>query len=121
MMHVTRLRVGQNLSFSVITDQVAKNLPDSTHLNDEPAGLRISLRSLSTIVDRDGSDRLRMIAYAPAILVIISVLAIELGFGNFRASLGSWLPLVEVSAVLASVLAGTLWFGWGRRVWQQRP
>jgi hypothetical protein len=27
---------------------------------------------------------------------------------------GSWLPLVEVFAILASVLAGTLWCGWGQ-------
>jgi signal transduction histidine kinase len=55
-----------------------------------------------------------MIAYAPAMIVIAAVLAIELGLGGIRANSGSWLPLVEVFGVMGSVLAGTLWFGWGQ-------
>ena len=66
------------------------------------------------MTESDGADRLRIVAYAPAMLIITTVLAIELGFGGFRATAGSWLPLVEVFAILASVLAGTLWFGWGQ-------
>ena len=45
---------------------------------------------------------------------IATVLAMELGFDGFRSTAGSWLPLVEVFTILASVLAGTLWFGWGQ-------
>lgn len=45
---------------------------------------------------------------------ITTVLAIEPGFGGFRSTAGSWLPLVEVFAILVSVLAGTLWCGWGQ-------
>jgi len=101
-------------SGSAITDQVANNLLGSTHLNDEPTGLKRSLRSMRSITEGDGADRLRMVAYAPAFLIIATVLAIELGFGGFRSTAGSWLPLVEVFAILASVLAGTLWFGWGQ-------
>ncbi len=62
----------------------------------------------------DGADRLRLIAYAPAMVIVLVVLAIELGVGDLRTSNGSWLPLTEVFAVMASVLAGTLWFGWGQ-------
>ncbi|MDG0867651.1 ATP-binding protein [Candidatus Lucifugimonas marina] len=69
---------------------------------------------MRSVTKSDGADRLRMIAYAPAMAVIVTVLAIELGLGGFRQSAGSWLPLVEVFAVMASVLAGTLWFGWGQ-------
>jgi len=100
-----------NSSCSVITNQVANYLRSSTHVNDEHIGLTGSMRS---IMNTDGADRLRMITYAPAMVIIVSVLAIELGFGGFRSTAGTWLPLVEVFAVMASVLAGTLWFGWGQ-------
>jgi signal transduction histidine kinase len=83
-------------------------------LNDEPIGFRRSLRSVRSLADGDGAERIRLIAYSPAIFVIIAVLAIELGFNGIRSSAGAWLPLVEVTAVLTSVLAGTLWFGWGQ-------
>jgi hypothetical protein len=52
-----------------------------------------------------------MIAYAPAVTIIIAVILIELGLDGFRSSASSWLPLIEVSAVLGGVLAGALWFG----------
>ena len=107
----TRLRVVVYSSCSVITDQVANNLRSSTHLNDERVGLLGTMRS---VTKSDGADRLRMIAYAPAMIVIVAVLAIELGVGNIGDSAGTWLPLVEVFAIMASVLAGTLWFGWGQ-------
>jgi hypothetical protein len=55
-----------------------------------------------------------MVAYEPAFLVLTTVLVIEPGFGGFRSTAGSWLPLVEVFAILASVLTATLWFGWGQ-------
>jgi signal transduction histidine kinase len=93
---------------------VANNLAGSTHLDDEPYGLKSSLGSALNFAKSDGSDRLRMVAYAPAMVAIITVLAIELGIGGIRASAGTWLPLVEVFSVMASVLAGTLWFGWGQ-------
>ena len=93
---------------------MANNLPGSTHSNDEPFGLKRSLRSIRSITESDGADRLRVVAYAPAFLIIAIVLAIELGFGGFRSSTGSWLPLVEVFAIMISVLIGTLWFGWGQ-------
>ena len=48
----------------------------------------------------DGADRFRMIAYAPAVTIIIAVILIELGLDGFRSSASSWLPLIEVSAVL---------------------
>ena len=114
MTHATRLRVAVFSSCSAITDQVANNLLGSTHSNDVPNGLKRSLRSVRSITESDGADRLRMVAYAPAFLIIAAVLAIELGFGGFRSTAVSWLPLVEVFAILASVLAGTLWFGWGQ-------
>jgi hypothetical protein len=101
-------------SCAAITEQVANNLPGSTHSNDEPFGLKRSLRSIRSITESDGADRLRVVAYAPAFLTIAIVLAIELGFGGFRSSTGSWLPLVEVFAIMTSVLIGTLWFGWGQ-------
>ena len=69
---------------------------------------------MRSVTKSDGADRLRMIAYAPAMVIIVAVLAIELGFGGIRSSAGSWLPLAEVFAVMGSVLAGTLWFGWGQ-------
>ena len=78
-------------------------------MKDGPKGLRRSLRSLAA---NDGADRFRMIAYAPAAAIIITVLVIELGLHGLRSSASSWLPLVEVSAVLGGVLAGALWFGW---------
>lgn len=106
-----RRRVAVISSCSVITDQVANNLRSSTHSNDEQIGLLGSMRS---ITKSDGADRLRMIAYAPAMFAILAVLAIELGVGGFRTSAGTWLPLVEVFAVMATVLGGTLWFGWGQ-------
>ena len=111
MTHATRLRVAVFSSCSAITDQVANNLLGSTHSNDVPNGLKRSLRSVRSITESDGADRLRMVAYAPAFLIIAAVLAIELGFGGFRSTAVSWLPLVEVFAILASLLAGTLWFG----------
>jgi len=96
---------------SVTTNQVANNSRSSTHSNTEPTGLAGSVRSISK---SDGADRLRMIAYAPAMIIIVAVLSIELGLGGIRESAGSWLPLVEVFSVMTSVLAGTLWFGWGQ-------
>ncbi|MCI0870669.1 MAG: hypothetical protein J4O07_02555 [Chloroflexi bacterium] len=78
-------------------------------MKDEPNRLRRSLRLLAA---NDGADRFRMIAYAPATAIIITVLVIELGLNGLRSSASSWLPLVEVSAVLGGVLAGALWFGW---------
>ena len=114
MTHATRLRVAVFSSCSAITDQVANNLPSSTHSNDGPNGLKRSVRSLRSITESDGADRLRMVAYAPSIVIIVAVLAIELGFGGFRSTAGSWLSLIEVFAILASVLVGTLWFGWGQ-------
>lgn len=60
----------------------------------------------------DGADRFRMIAYAPAIVIIIAVLVIELGLDGLRSSTGAWLPLAEVAVVMGGVLAGSLWFGW---------
>ena len=111
---MTQFRADLNPSCSVNTGQVPNNLPSSTHLNDEPTGFRRSLRSVRSLADGDGAERIRLIAYSPAIFVIIAVLAIELGFNEIRSSAGAWLPLVEVTAVLTSVLAGTLWFGWGQ-------
>jgi uncharacterized membrane protein YtjA (UPF0391 family) len=111
---LTQFRADLNPSCSVNTGQVPNNLPSSTHLNDEPTGFRRSLRSVRSLADGDGAERIRLIAYSPAIFVIIAVLAIELGFNGIRSSAGAWLPLVEVTAVLTSVLAGTLWFGWGQ-------
>ncbi len=67
------------------------------------------MRSFAT---GDGADHFRMITYAPAFAIIIAVLVIELGLSGFRSSASSWLPLAEVSAVLGSLLAGSLWFGW---------
>ncbi len=90
---------------------MANNLRSSTQIDKEYAGLYSSLRSFTKT---DGADRLRLIAYAPAMVVIIIVLVLELGAGGFSSSAGSWLPLAEVSAVLGSVLGGTLWFGWGQ-------
>jgi signal transduction histidine kinase len=113
-MHATRLRVALNSSGSVITGQVANNLAGSTHLEDEQIGLKRSLRSVRGFTKSDGSDRLRMVAYAPAMVAIVAVLSIELGLSGIRAGAGSWLPLIEVFSVMASVLAGTLWFGWGQ-------
>jgi signal transduction histidine kinase len=55
-----------------------------------------------------------MIAYAPAIVTIVTVLAIQLGAGGYKDTAGSWLPLAQVFAVMGSVLGGTLWFGWGQ-------
>lgn len=69
---------------------------------------------MRAVTKSDGADRLRMVAYAPAIVITVTVLAIELGIGGFRAVTPSWLALVEVFAVMASVLGGTLWFGWGQ-------
>ena len=108
-MHTARLCGVASPSCSVISDQVAKNTQGSTHLKGGPKRLRSSLRSLA---ENDGADRFRMIAYAPAAAIIISVLAIELGLDGLRSSTSSWLPLVEVSAVLGGVLGGALWFGW---------
>ena len=79
------------------------------HLGVGTARLRRSLRSLAA---NDGADRFRLIAYAPAIAIILAVLLVELGLGGLRSNTGSWLPLVEVSGVLGAVLAGALWFGW---------
>ena len=90
---------------------MAKNSRSSTNLNEERIGLVGTVRSLA---DPDGADRLRLIAYAPAIVIIAVVLAIEVGVGGVRQSTGSWLQLVEVFAIMASVLGGTLWFGWGQ-------
>lgn len=70
--------------------------------------------TVRSIARSDGADRLRMIAYAPAMAIIAIVFAIELGVGGYRQNAGSWLPLVEVFAVMGSVLGGTLWFGWGQ-------
>ncbi|MEE8045487.1 MAG: GAF domain-containing protein, partial [Dehalococcoidia bacterium] len=83
-------------------------------MNDETGGLRASLRSVRAVTKSDGSDRLRMIAYAPALVIIFTVLAIELGIGGIRENAAPWLPLVEVFGVMASVLGGTLWFGLGQ-------
>jgi signal transduction histidine kinase len=110
-MYAARSRVAQISSNSASVGQVALISPSSTHLDDEKNVLRRSIRSLT---DSDGADRLRLVAYAPAIVVIAAVLAIELGFGGFRSNAGSWLPMAEVFAVMASVLGGTLWFGWGQ-------
>lgn len=90
---------------------MANNLLSSENLEGERTGLKGAIRALT---DTDGADRLRLIAYAPAIFITVVVLAIELGLGGIRGTAGSWLPLAEVSVVMASVLAGTLWFGRGR-------
>ncbi len=92
-------------SCSAETNQVANNLQSSTHLNDDRVGLISTMRSITS---SDGADRLRMIAYAPAMVAIAAVLTIELGLGGIRANSGSWLPLVEVAAVMVSGLAATL-------------
>jgi signal transduction histidine kinase len=110
-MNAVQLCIAINSSCSVITGQVANNLRSSAQLNEEQVGLMGTMRS---ITNTDGADRLRMIAYAPAIVIIVAVFAIEFGLGGFRNTAGSWLPLVEVFAVMARVLAGTLWFGWGQ-------
>jgi signal transduction histidine kinase len=90
---------------------VANNLPRSTELSEERIGLVGTVRSITRT---DGADRLRMIAYAPAIVTIVTVLAIQLGAGGYKDTAGSWLPLAQVFAVMGSVLGGTLWFGWGQ-------
>ena len=110
-MNAVQLCIAINSSCSVITGQVANNLRSSTQLNEERVGLLGRMRS---ITNTDGADRLRMIAYAPAILIIVAVFAIQFGFGGYKDTAASWLPLVEVFAVMASVLVGTLWFGWGQ-------
>jgi signal transduction histidine kinase len=110
-MPAAQICVAANSSCSVTAIQVANNLRSSTQIDKEYAGLYSSLRSFTKT---DGADRLRLIAYAPAVVVIIIVLVLELGAGGFGSSAGSWLPLAEVSAVMGSVLGGTLWFGWGQ-------
>ncbi len=90
---------------------MANNLPRSTELSEERIGLVGTVRSITRT---DGADRLRMIAYAPAIVTIVTVLAIQLGAGGYKDTAGSWLPLAQVFAVMGSVLGGTLWFGWGQ-------
>ena len=110
-MPAAQICVAAKSSCSVTAIQVANNLRSSTQIDNKYAGLYSSLRSFAKT---DGADRLRMIAYAPAVVTIVIVLAIEFGVGGIRNSVGSWLPLAEVAAVLGSVLAGTLWFGWGQ-------
>lgn len=110
-MDVVQLCIPLKSSCSVITDQVANNLPRSTELSEEQIGLVGTVRSIART---DGADRLRMIAYAPAIMTIVTVLAIQLGAGGYKDTAGSWLPLAQVFAVMGSVLGGTLWFGWGQ-------
>lgn len=110
-MPAAQICVAANSSCSVTAIQVANNLRSSTQIDKEYAGLYSSLRSFTKT---DGADRLRLIAYAPAVVVIIIVIVLELGAGGFGSSAGSWLPLAEVSAVMGSVLGGTLWFGWGQ-------
>ena len=116
-MPAAQICVAANSSCSVTAIQVANNLRSSTQIDKEYAGLYSSLRSFTKT---DGADRLRLIAYAPAVVVIIIVLVLELGAGGFGSSAGSWLPLAEVSAVMGSVLGGTLWFGWANLASQHR-
>ncbi|MCZ6539238.1 MAG: ATP-binding protein [Chloroflexi bacterium] len=53
-----------------------------------------------------------MIAYAPAVAIILAVVVIEVGLDGPGSGAGTWLPLVEVSAILGGILAGALWYGW---------
>ena len=82
--------------------------PDPKHLEHGLTRIRRSLRSFAEI---DGAFRFRLITYSPALVIIAAVLVIELGLAGIRGGTNSWIPLVEVSAVLGSVLAGTVWFG----------
>ncbi|MDA1280200.1 MAG: ATP-binding protein [Chloroflexi bacterium] len=88
---------------------MATNSLRSTKPRDQSIGFLPAPRRFGR---SDGADHLRVIAYAPAIVIVIVVLAVELAFDNQSGPTRTWLPLVEVIAVMTSVAAGTLWFGW---------